>query len=467
MLSGQYDFLIENMDINNVIAIILFLIPLFLLFVNKKWIIFFYTISIIANLPLIFYYTFKFSYELILVCVIIIKLIKEIYDQKEFKYITTKNNLQLIAMLVVLIIVNIVTSFFNFSKQDLITRLIIYLTNIGILFVYTYVLKDLKILRYIKNGIIIGSVILVLSMIVELIYGHYYLGIRNMRPAGLLLDPNVAGFALNIALVTSFMDRKKWVFIYDLLIIASRIIILFGIFLTVSRSAYLGTILIIISLMIVYSKSKYKWIMPSVVIVFILFYLIFNNVVNNFFSTIYQIIDLRRIFPKLDNFPSPPNGGNGGGSIPNEDYSNARILLLKTSLIIFSNNFLVGVGIGNVVPSMKKITNLPMNSHNLYLQLLAESGIFMLFVMLIFLYYIIVFLRKLTINNRSIIYMYFGLFFIESLFNHNILNVNLTYVILAIILFLATYYSNEKIVVLIKNWRAKIGKSHITKLKKL
>src|SRR5690606_6733827 len=95
MLSGQYDILVNNMWLTDIIAIILLILPLFLIFMDKKWIFTFYAISIVSNLPLIFALTFNFSYEAILSIVLIIILIKDIYRDRTLRYITTKQNLVL------------------------------------------------------------------------------------------------------------------------------------------------------------------------------------------------------------------------------------------------------------------------------------------------------------------------------------------------------------------------------------
>ena len=92
MLSGQYDILVDNMWLTDILAVILLLIPLFLLFMDSKWIFFFYTISIVANLPLIFNMSFNLSYEAIIGFVIVVIILKEIIREKVLRYQTTKEN---------------------------------------------------------------------------------------------------------------------------------------------------------------------------------------------------------------------------------------------------------------------------------------------------------------------------------------------------------------------------------------
>ncbi|MCK9470552.1 MAG: O-antigen ligase family protein [Bacilli bacterium] len=444
MLSGQYDILVDNMWLTEIIAIILLIIPFFLLFMDGKWIFFFYTISIVANLPLIFSYVFSFSYEAIIGFVIIIVILKDIIKEKVLRYQTTKENLLLLLMLVIIMGINLGTAIFNFNANEFLLRLFIYIVNIFILVVYTYFFKNSLNIKFIKNAFLIGAVILIVSMIVELVYGHYILGYRNLRPAGLLLDPNVCAFALNLAFVISFLDRKTNNFIIDFLAVFVRVLILFGIFLTVSRSAYIGTIFIIIALCVYYSSGKKRWVVPSVVIIFIISYLIFYNVINEFIENIYKIIDLDRIFPKPNDLDIPPSNNGGGQIIEGVDYSNSRIALIKAAFLVFSNNFITGVGVGNLTHEIGIITDLQMNAHNLILQLIAESGIIMLIGLIMLGYGLVVYVVKIEKKHKFIICLLFGLIVIESLFNHNLLNINIIYLTLAIIFGLTMISSKER-----------------------
>ena len=149
----------------------------------------------------------------------------------------------------------------------------------------------------------------------------------------------------------------------------------------------IAIVLLILPVFLVFMKEKLN--VPSVTVVFIVMYLICYPIINNFFKNIYNILDLKRIIP-YSGPPVPPGGnGPGGGVItePGVDYSNSRIDLLNAAIKIFGNNFITGVGIGNVTTKINNYTNLPMNAHNLFLQLLAESGIIML-IAFIFAYYL-------------------------------------------------------------------------------
>lgn len=451
MLSGQYDFLVNNMTITNIIGIVLLVIPIFVLFFDIKWIFFYYTISIVANLPLIFFMVFNFSYEAIIALIIVIQIIRDIIRIRKFRYITTKENLVLGLLLILLLGINLITSLINLNPDEFLVRLIIYIVNVFVLVVYTYLFSDSYNLKFVKNGFIIGALILVFSMIVEMVYGHVYLNVRNMRPGGLLLDPNVCAFALNLALILSFMERDRGKFISDLYFVSSRVLIIFGVFLTVSRSAYIGTIFILVTLLVYYSKKSKLWISLSVILTFIIMYIIFSKGLDGFFEKIYRIIDLDRIVPYKDSvgeFPGTPVGG-GSDNVDDIDYSNSRLSLIIAAASVFANNFITGVGIGNVTGEIALISGLEMNAHNLYLQLITESGILMLIALMLLFYYLIVFIVKLNKRYKFLVLLLFGLFFIESMFNHNLLNINITYLVLAIIFGLSTISSTDRKVFLI------------------
>src|SRR5690554_5039107 len=126
MLSGQYDFLVDNMWLTEIIGILLLILPFFLLFMNKKWVFFYYTISIVANLPLIFSMTFNFSYELIIGVIVLVIIAKDILIKRGFRIITTKENLIMILLLILVMGLNLGFSLFNFNKLEFINRLSIY-----------------------------------------------------------------------------------------------------------------------------------------------------------------------------------------------------------------------------------------------------------------------------------------------------------------------------------------------------
>src|SRR5690554_6608407 len=115
MLTGEYEFLIDNIFITNIIAIILLLVPLILLFFDIRWLYGLYTISIIANLPLIFFIRFNFSYEIIIGFALLLKIIINMFKKKSFKFITAQDNIFLFLSLFLIIALNLVLSLLNFN----------------------------------------------------------------------------------------------------------------------------------------------------------------------------------------------------------------------------------------------------------------------------------------------------------------------------------------------------------------
>ena len=114
----------------------------------------------------------------------------------------------------------------------------IYAVNIFILFIFTYFAKTRDLLGVIKNAVVLGGALLAVSAVAEMVYGHYVLDVANMRPAGLLLDPNVCAFALNATLAISLYNPRKPTIMRAFFLIAFRVLIVFGVFLTVSAPVY-------------------------------------------------------------------------------------------------------------------------------------------------------------------------------------------------------------------------------------
>jgi len=431
MLTGEYNFLLDHMWLTNIIAFILLILPFICFFFNEKWLFGLYTISIIANLPIVFILRFNYSYELLIVNILLIKLLIGIYKEQSVVYSINKDSLYLLLFLLTILFFNLLTSFFNFNHLEYFTRLIQYFGNIFLFIIYTYFFNKRDKIESNINAMLMGALILVGSMVVEMIYGYYALGVRNMRPAGLLLDPNVCAFSLNVCLMFSFFKRKNASNLNIIYFIVSRIFILFGVFLTVSRSGYIAAIFILLYMTIDYSRSK-EYLFPVLVsLIFILFNFIFLKMVNRFWETIYNIIDLKRIFPKDVNIPSNNPITPGEFIFPQE---NERLTLIKTSVLIIYNNFLFGVGIGNVPIHMKINSGINLNSHNMVLQLLAESGIIMLIVIVVFIYYLFIFLKNTNPRNKWFFIMVLAVIIIEGQFNHNLLNIDLIWLILSFVL---------------------------------
>ncbi len=458
MLSGEYKFLVDNLWLTEIIGVVLLIIPFFLIFAEKKWIFGFYVVSIVANLPLIFYMAFGFSYELIIGLAVISSIIKDLIQNKNLLLLSTKESRSLFFCLIGILLLNLLTSFLNFSRAAFFDRTFIYLVNIFILLIFNYFLINRERLQVVRHAFVIGALILIVSMIIELIYGHYYLKVFRLRPAGLLLDPNVAAFSLNISLIISFYKAKKQKLLTDIFFIIARVLIIFGVFMTVSRSGYLSTLLILVAFLIYYSKGKNRFIAPATVVVLIVMYFAFYRMILNSLDGLYRMIDLERIFPRADSpsLPRPPLPS--GEPIPDPIFSDSRFALLKAGVKIFLNNYAVGIGIGNIVGEVNNLTGMPMNTHNLIIQLLAESGIMMLGMLLIFFYYLVHLIARSQKKQRFFLILITIVIILESLFNHNLLNINIVYLLLSFFLALNILFSKEQTVLSLSRLRKRLGK---------
>lgn len=439
MLSGEYNFLVDNMWLAEIIAVLLLIIPFFLFFADKKWIFGYYVASIVANLPLIFVMVFEFPYEIIVALVAVASLIRDAARNKNFLFLYTKESRNVFLSLCGLLALNLVSSFFHFSQDAFIARAYIYLTNLFILVVFSLFLVNRNRLQVLRFGFVIGALILVVSMIVELVYGYRHLGVGRLRPGGLLLDPNVAAFALNLSLLISFYQTKRTKLLLDLFFIASRIIIVFGIFMTVSRSGYILTLLLLSAFLVEYSRGKKRHVAPITVGTILILYLTFYKTLNKAWDNLYLMLDLQRVFPKAQTGPELP-----GPAVPGNLHSESRFELLVAGVKVFLNNFSVGVGIGNVTAAVEELTGMRQNTHNLVLQLLCESGIFMLVMLLVLFYYLVNLIGKSEKKERFFLSLILLVVVVESFFNHNMLNINIVYLLLAFYLALNVLHSKEQ-----------------------
>jgi len=210
-----------------------------------------------------------------------------------------------------------------------------------------------------------------------------------LRPSSLMIDPNFLGvFEVSTIIWTSFilqtinqkLEKKKFMWLYMVnLIVASITIIITG-----SRTALL-LIIVYFVIFTIYKtiRNKYKIVMPAI--------LLWDNLKNTL-GRIWQAV----LF---------------------EDESTLeRVSYLKIALQAFINNIFTGVGIGNYGIYYGEYTNKPganTNPHNVYLRILAETGIFGTTLFIFFLYK----LTKKVISLKNIhIFSLLAIILIGNLF---------------------------------------------------
>ena len=121
---------------------ILLILPLILLIFNRKYLYCLYVISIVSNLPLIFTNYFQFSYELYLCGFIVLAIIKELLLNRKIKLILNKETLILSIIIGILLFTHLAISLFNFNQEPFLETVIIYLSNIFLLSIFLYFIKN-------------------------------------------------------------------------------------------------------------------------------------------------------------------------------------------------------------------------------------------------------------------------------------------------------------------------------------
>lgn len=424
---------------------ILLILPLILLIFNRKYLYCLYVISIVSNLPLIFTNYFQFSYELYLCGFIVLAIIKELLLNRKIKLILNKETLILSIIIGILLFTHLAISLFNFNQEPFLETVIIYLSNIFLLSIFLYFIKNSVDKNLVIKSIVIGGVIVGISIWYELYINYYVLGYTHGRYGGLIIDPNGASLVLNLAFLISFYKERYFRSFNLVLRIIFRIIIFSSIILTASRSGLISLIFISLFLLAYYlvnQKEAYK--AYCFVIVLTVGIFVFRNYVTSFVIELMQMIDLKRISSILLP-PSPPQ--NPTEDIPPViiDPTSGRWQLMINSIYALKNNLLIGVGIGNV-PGVIDSQKL-MNSHNLWLQLGLESGILMVINFFVFGIYLIKYLLQKQFKNKEIFILLFIVLFIESFFNHNMIRLNLIWLVLALVMASHIQSSKRKIII--------------------
>ena len=187
-------------------------------------------------MPLIFINYFSFSYELYLGILIILAIIKHLIFNREITFKFNKESLLLILFIGLILISHLGFSIINFNKREYFQTIYAYLSNLFILFIFLYFIKN----SYYKNLVIkaffIGTFILACSVVLELFYNYYRLNIIHGRYGGLIIDPNGAAFVLNIGFLLSFYKERYFVSFNLFIRVIFRIVIFMSIIFTVSRS---------------------------------------------------------------------------------------------------------------------------------------------------------------------------------------------------------------------------------------
>jgi O-antigen ligase len=239
-----------------------------------------------------------------------------------------------------------------------------------------------------------------------------------MRSIAFFPDPHMFAYYLNLILpwpVIFFFTRKKNKRLYAI----SALLIFTALILTFSRGAYLGIIawLVIGAIYYFWNNLKRKSLLISVLI--LLSFLLFFGLANN------------PISQRLRSSFSSEDGSNQG-----------RIAIWSESLNIIIHNPL-GVGIGNYPLSVKPSADYrePIYSHNLFLDIAAETGILNALVFISLILFSLISFWKKSYSNKICLAGSLSLigFSVHSFFENPLYSVHILPLLLILFSLSATY----------------------------
>lgn len=235
------------------------------------------------------------------------------------------------------------------------------------------------------------------------------------RAGGWWLGPNEYAFILNLVYVISFyfMEKERSLFRWTAYI--AQLSILIGLLLSASRGGII--IFILISLFGWRSFRRHKVFFLSICLATGLLFLISINLLN----INLESIPLERFF----------------SSEGEDDLSNGRLIAALGGLLIWYQNPFVGVGFGNILEYGETFTNIGMYSHNMYIEIMATSGIVPLIAYLIMLCYLWRSMPKgdKSALNLGLVFRWFILALsVMGFFGHYILEMKPVWIMFALLL---------------------------------
>ncbi|OLT64386.1 hypothetical protein BI334_04515 [Moorena producens 3L] len=220
------------------------------------------------------------------------------------------------------------------------------------------------------------------------------------RSAGFYLDPNDSAGTLTLGMlftVDLFKPKYRIIFV---------ILVGLGVFSTFSRGGILGWIISVITLIIFNVIPQYKLVKAFLVIGVLL--VVIGNQLTFFLDNNYQVNNLEFLHGEAQKRIEIFTTGSTEDNAAQE-----RFQLAKYAWDYFSEKPLLGNGIGAT-----EEWELELNSHNMYLSLLAEHGIIGIFIIPSLIYTI----NKNTRTNKKFLIWSFAVFILVwCLFNHRIL----------------------------------------------
>lgn len=278
---------------------------------------------------------------------------KETYPLKN---ILNKNNYAISFFLLVYLAFGLINADI---KKGLTNEIYPLLNGFFIYYLVLSVLKEKKETDFVLLSIVLSGPLLVLQGISQLIYEISAGTVWTFRAHGWWGDPNAYAFILDLVYLVSFYfipNEKKllrWAG-YSAQLSAAA-----GIFLSFSRGG------IIVFLLLTLLHWRFFWLYRRYLKAVLVFAVVF------YFTVIINIFDLKFIgrlpLSRLYHVNIYDYSGDG--------FFNNRLNAALTGMLIFVQNPLAGAGFGNILDYAEKLGQFRMYTHNLFVEILANSGI--------------------------------------------------------------------------------------------
>lgn len=296
---------------------------------------------------------------------------------------------------------------------------------------YQVILKykpDFQILRHLAPYFIFTTVFVILSPMIGLsaTYEFAKTGFEGERNIGFFGNPNEAGAFANytLAILLTLLMSSKNKIIYLLLIIGSIYVTIT----TFSKAAFLAMVLILIFYLLYtffhFSKTRLKTKLITLFLSFFLFFsvsFIINNldvlIKNLSWGQTYRVIAVAELLQ---------------GKI-SERSTSERDVLWKHAVSIIPDRIVMGHGLG----TFHKLNSGPkrFGVHNTFLMIIGESGILPFLLFILFLFIIIMRLKRVTFVNRYFIICFLLIFILNELMTaHHALGLRYNNVLLGVLI---------------------------------
>lgn len=222
------------------------------------------------------------------------------------------------------------------------------------------------------------------------------------RAAGYYLNPNRTGCALVLGMIFGIGILPKQ------LRIPFALLVILGIFLTFSRGAILGWVIVMIIFIrsgVISSKQVLLWLL-LITTMFLVFEPILSNIdVHELQRSGLIKVDVKNITERLEWFQNPLAN--------KEDSGDSRLEVVMTAWNMFVEHPILGNGIA----STQNLHNLGISTHNMYLLFLTENGILGILILPLLVYVVT---WKARGESKYIGLAFSSFILLWGLFSHNI-----------------------------------------------